>query len=86
MYIYCSIHIYYIYAFLCADRRLSYHIHSYLAFDLVPSSFVHDAIGVRDALYIVGESRPPISAPFLLSSHHPFLSSVLSFTVSLAYR
>ncbi|TBU41990.1 hypothetical protein BD309DRAFT_964114 [Dichomitus squalens] len=75
MYIYCSIHIYYIYASLCADRRLSYHIHSY---DLVPSSFVHDAI--------VGESRPPISAPFLPSSHHPFLSSVLSFTVSLANR
>ncbi|TBU37530.1 hypothetical protein BD309DRAFT_965846 [Dichomitus squalens] len=86
MYMYCSIHIYHIYASLCADRRLSHHIHSCLAFDLVPSSFVHDAIGVRDALYIVGESRPPIDAPFLPSSHHPFLSSVLSATVSLANR
>ncbi|TBU36761.1 hypothetical protein BD309DRAFT_975268, partial [Dichomitus squalens] len=50
------------------------HIHSYLVFDLVPDSFVHDAIGVRDTLYKVGDGRPPVSAPFLPSSHHPFLS------------
>ncbi|TBU54809.1 hypothetical protein BD310DRAFT_935125 [Dichomitus squalens] len=72
--IYCCIHVHYIYVCLCADQRISDHIHSYLVFDLVPDSFVHDAIRVRDTLYKVGNGHSPVWAPFLPFSHHPFLS------------